>query len=89
MATLEQQQFADKITQAIKDNKFAPENLTANEREAIDVLIRNGVIKSEKNVNQILDERNKARADIAQAQTVARDPISAVFELDDSKIPLR
>ena len=48
MATLEQQQFADKITQAIKDNKFAPENLTANEREAVDVLIRNGVIKSEK-----------------------------------------
>ena len=88
MATLKQQQFADKITQAIKDNKFAPENLTANEREAVDVLIRNGVIKSEKNVNQILDERNKARADIAQAQTVARDPIAATFEIDDSKIPL-
>ena len=88
MATLKQQQFADKITQAIKDNKFAPENLTANEREAVDVLIRNGVIKSEKNVNQILDERNRARQDIAQAATVARDPISAAFELDDSKIPL-
>ena len=88
MATLKQQQFADKITQAIKDNKFAPENLTANEREAVDVLIKNGLIKSEKNVNQILDERNKARIDIAQAQTVARDPIAATFELDDSKIPL-
>ena len=88
MTTLKQQQFADKITQAIKDNKFAPENLNANEREAVDVLIRNGVIKSEKNVNQILDERNRARKDIAQAATVARDPLSAAFELDDSKIPL-
>ena len=88
MTTLKQQQFADAITQAIKDNKFAPENLNANEREAVDVLIRNGVIKSEKNVNQILDERNRARKDIAQAATVARDPLSAAFELDDSKIPL-
>ena len=88
MATLEQQQFADQITQAIKDNKFAPENLTANEREAIDLLIKNGIIKSNKNVTQILDERNKARSEIAQTQTVARDPIAAAFELDDSKIPL-
>jgi hypothetical protein len=88
MANLKQQQFADKITQAIKDNKFAPENLNANEREAIDILIKNNVIKSEKNVSQILDERNKARIDISQAQTVARDPLSAAFELDDSKIPL-
>ena len=30
----------------------------------------------------------KQEADIAQAQTVARDPIAAAFELDDSKIPL-
>jgi len=88
MTTLKQQQFADKLTQAIKDNKFAPENLSANERQAVDVLIKNGVIKSEKNVTQILDERNKARADIAQAETVARDPLSAAFEIDDSKIPL-
>ena len=88
MATLEQQQFADQITQAIKDNKFAPENLSANEREAIDLLIKNGIIKSNKNVTQILDERNKARSEIAQTQTVARDPIAAAFELDDSKIPL-
>ena len=87
MTTLKQQQFADKLTQAIKDNKFAPENLDANERQAVDVLIKNGVIKSEKNVTQILEERNKARADIAQAETVARDPLSAAFEIDDSKIP--
>ena len=88
MATTKQQQFADKITQAIKDNKFAPENLNANERQAVDVLIQNGIIKSEKNVTQILEERNKARTDIAQAQTVARDPLSAAFEIDDSRIPL-
>ena len=88
MATLEQQQFADKITQAIKENKFAPENLNANEREAINLLINKGLIKSDKNVNQILEERNKARKDIAQAQTVARDPIATAFEIDDSKIPL-
>tara|TARA_R100001163_G_scaffold40259_1_gene30554 strand:- start:1782 stop:4886 length:3105 start_codon:yes stop_codon:yes gene_type:complete len=88
MTTTQQQQFADKITQAIKDNKFAPENLNVNERQAVDVLIQNGIIKSEKNVTQILEERNKARTDIAQAETVARDPISAAFEIDDSRIPL-
>jgi hypothetical protein len=88
MATLEQQAFADQITEAIKQNKFAPENLSANEREAIDVLINNGIIKSNKNVTQILNERNKARSEIAKTQTVARDPIAAAFEIDDSKIPL-
>src|SRR6056300_1164032 len=82
----QQKQFAELLQKSIDDNTFAPETLDKRKLKAVDYLIKNNVVKS-KPLETIINERNKAREDIATVETTAKDPIAAAFGRDDSSIP--
>ena len=85
--TDKQKDFVSKVEKSIKDNTFAPENLNTLQLRSINKLIEDGVIKS-KPLKEIIQERGKARSDLAKRDTVAKDPIAAAFGYDDSRLPL-
>ena len=82
----QQKKFAEALQQSINNNTFAPETLNSNQLKAVDLLIKNNVIKS-KPLEEIIGERQLARENLAKAQTTAQDPIAARFGYDDSAIP--
>src|SRR5210317_1388582 len=82
----QQKQFAEQLQKSINENTFAPETLDRRKLKAVDYLIKNNIVKS-KPLETIINERNKAREDIATVETTAKDPIAAAFGRDDSSIP--
>ena len=82
----QQKQFAEQLQKSIDENTFAPETLDRRKLKAVDYLIKNNIVKS-KPLETIIEERNKAREDIAKVETTAKDPIAAAFGRDDSSIP--
>ena len=82
----QQKQFAEQLQKSINENTFAPETLDNRKLKAVDYLIKNNFIKS-KPLETIINERNKAREDIAKIETTAKDPLAAYLGMDDSAIP--
>ena len=82
----QQKQFAEQLQKSINDNTFAPETLDRRKLKAVDYLIKNNIVKS-KPLETIIEERTKARENLAKQETVAKDPLAAALGMDESSIP--
>ena len=84
--TEKQKAFAKELQTSIENNTFAPETLNPLQLRAVDKMIKEKVIKS-KPLEEIYQDRMKAREDIAKAETIEKDPLAAYLKVDESKIP--
>jgi hypothetical protein len=81
----ERQEFINKLQKTIDDNTFAPETLNPIQLRAVNQFFKKGYLKG--NLKEIATKRAKARQDLAKQETVAKDPIAAALNLDESSIP--
>jgi hypothetical protein len=81
----ERQEFINKLQKTIDDNTFAPETLNPIQLRAVNQFFKKGYLKG--NLKEIATKRAEAREDLAKQETVAKDPIAAALNLDESSIP--
>src|SRR6056300_240889 len=81
----ERQEFINKLQKTIDDNTFAPETLNPIQLRAVNQFFKKGYLKG--NLKEIATKRAKARENLAKQETVAKDPIAAALNLDESSIP--
>src|SRR5210317_1749647 len=81
----DRQEFINKIQKTIDDNTFAPETLNPIQLNAVNQFFKKGYLKGD--LKEIVTKRAKARQNLAKQETVAKDPIAAALNLDESSIP--
>ena len=81
MATIEE------LQKAIDDKSFAPENLTGEQRAAVDSLIEEGILKGPA-TGDIMQQRDVARQEVAQQKTEALQPFTAATGIERSDVEM-
>ena len=81
MATIEE------LQKAIDDKSFAPENLTGEQRAAVDSLIQEGILTGP-TTGEIMDQRDVARTEVAQQKTEALQPFTAATGIERGDVEM-
>lgn len=81
MATLQE------IQERIDNNTLEPENLTVQQREAIDTMIDAGELRGPK-MGNLIDTRNQAREDIALQKTEKLQPFTTATGVDRGDVEM-